>query len=248
MAQDQETKQRTETRTPWYRSIQIKILVTLLIVTTLILAGFAMFNVNQERTRLNNELELLGKTTAQRLSQQLISPLWNLNREQVVDSMKAAMLERRIYAVIVREEDRKTIYAALERDEDWQVTETEEEPGGDLVRSTNTLLYEDEEMVGILEVYVTRRFLQEQAENLLIAELQRAGALYLAFIIVMLILLQRVVVGPISRLTHASEQIAAGHLRTQINVESRDEIGTLGNAINKLQTSLRIAMERMKDV
>lgn len=246
MAQDR-GQQASSTKTPWYRSLQVKILIALLVVTTLILAAFAAFNVNQEQARLEAELDRLAKTTTERLSQQLISPLWNLDRDQVIESMRAAMLERRIYAVTVREEDRQTVYASLERDGDWQVTESDDAPEGEFVRSSTTLLHEGEEMVGVLEVYVTRRFLEEQARNLLVSELQRAGALYLAFIIVMAILLQRIVVGPISRLTEASEQIAAGHLRTKINVESRDEIGSLGNAINKLQTSLRIAMDRMKE-
>lgn len=246
MAQDRE-QQRSTTKTPWYRSLQVKILIALLVVTTLILAGFAAFNVNQERARLEAELERLAQTTTQRLSQQLISPLWDLDRQQVVETAKAAMLERRIYGVTVREEDRQTVYTSLQRDDNWQVVESDEAPEGDFVRSSTTLLHEGEEMVGVLEVYVTRRFLQEQAQNLLVSELQRAGALYLAFILVMVILLQRIVVGPISRLTEASEQVAAGHLRTKIDIGSRDEIGSLGNAINKLQTSLRIAMERMKD-
>lgn len=246
MAKNNDQQRRGEARTPWYRSLQFKILVTLLVITTLILVGFAAFNVSREQARLEGELERLAKTSVERLSKQLINPLWNLNRDQVVESISAAMLERRIFAIIVREEDRETIYAGLQRGSDWQVAETDEEPQGDLINSTKTLLHDDSEMVGELEVYVTRKFMREQAQNLLIGEIQRAGALYFAFIIVMLILLQRVVVGPISRLTHASEQIAAGHLATRVDVESRDEIGSLGNAIDKLQTSLRIAMDRMK--
>lgn len=246
MAQDKEQSQ-SRTRTPWYRSIQIKILIALLIVTTVILAAFATYNVSQERARLNTALQNLTESTTERLSQQIIGPLWTLNREQVQDLMRAAMLERRIYAVVVREEDGETVYAGLQRDSDWQVVEAAREPQGDFIRGRKTLLYDGSQMVGALEVYVSRRFLQEQSENLVVAELQRAGTLYLAFIIVMLILLQRVVVSPISHLTEASEQIAAGQLRTNIDIETRDEIGSLGNAINKLQTSLRIAMDRMKD-
>jgi methyl-accepting chemotaxis protein-2 (aspartate sensor receptor) len=68
----------------------------------------------------------------------------------------------------------------------------------------------------------------------------------LALIVVTLLLLRRLLVRPIRQLTDASERIAGGQLSTKIDVQSRDEIGMLAGAINKLQTSLRIAMERMK--
>lgn len=246
MAQNRESSQG-RTKTPWYRSIQIKILISLLIVTTVILGAFATYNVSQERARLNTALEDLARSTTERLAQQLVGPLWTLNQEQVLDLMTAAMLERRIYAVVVRDEDGESVYAGLQRDGDWQVVESAGEPRGEFVSGRKTLLYDGSQKIGVLEVYVTRRFLQEQSENLVVAELQRAGTLYLAFIIVMFILLQRVVVTPISHLTEASERIAAGELKTNIDLDSRDEIGSLGNAINKLQTSLRIAMDRMKE-
>ncbi len=146
----------------------------------------------------------------------------------------------------MRGEDRESIYIGRERGPNWRIRESKGNLRGDFILSKTTLLHDNEEMIGVLEVYVTRRFLQEQFEDLVMREVQRAGALDLALIIVTLILLRRVVVSPIRRLTEASEQIASGQLSTKIEVTSRDEIGMLGGAINKLQTSLRIAMERMK--
>lgn len=239
-------EKRKTTRVAWYRSLQLKILITLLLVTTLILAGFAVVNVTQARARLDADLQRLAETTVQRLSQHIIGPLWALNDEQIVDSIEATMLERRVFAVIVRGEDRETMYIGRQRGPDWGLVEARGNPRGDFIVSKTTLLHDNEEMIGVLEVYVTRRFLQEQFENLVRSEVQRAGALSLALIVVTLILLRRVVVSPIRRLTEASEQIAAGQLSTKIEITSRDEIGLLGSAINKLQTSLRIAIQRMK--
>jgi len=246
MAKDKDKDRRKTIKVSWVRSLQTKILITLLLVTTLILAGFAVVNVTQARARLEAELQRLAETTVQRLSQHLIGPLWALNDPQIVESIEATMLERRVYAVIVRGEDRESIYIGRERGPDWGIREATSDPRGDFILSKTTLLHENEEMIGVLEVYVARKFLQQQFEELVMREIQRAGALDLALIIITLILLRRVVVNPIRRLTVASEQIAAGQLSTKIEVASRDEIGMLGGAINKLQTSLRIAIERMK--
>ena len=246
MAKKEPKEKRRATKVSWYQSLQTKILITLLLVTTLILAGFAVLNVTQARARLNNELELLAETTVQRLSQQLIGPLWALNEEQLAESMEAAMLERRVFAVIIRGEDRRSMFMGRQRNDNWNIVEAKGDPQGDFILSKTTLLHENEELIGVLEVYVTRKFLQQRFENLVRSEIQRAGALDVALIIITLIMMRRVVVQPIRRLTEASEQIAAGQLSTKIEVASRDEIGMLAGAINKLQTSLRIAMERMK--
>ena len=240
---EQKTKQQ---KVAWYRSVQTKILVTLLVVTTLILAGFAVFNLTQSRARLENELQRLAETTVQRLSQQVIGPMWSLNDEQLIESIEAAMLERRVYSVIIRKEDRESIYLGRRRDDNWNIVPAESDPQGDYILSKTTLLHENEEMIGVLEVYVTRRFLQNQFRELVRNEIERAAILDLALIVVTLLLLRRLLVRPIRDLTDASERISAGQLNTKIEVRSKDEIGMLAGAINKLQTSLRIAMERMK--
>lgn len=233
-------------RVAWYRSLQTKILLTLLVVTTLILAGFAVYNLAQARERLEGELERLAETTVQRLSQHLIGPLWALDREQLAESIEAAMLERRVYAILIRGEDRETIFMGRRRDGDWNVVEAGTEPRGDFILSKTTLLHDNEEMIGVLEVYVSRRFLNARFNELVGTELRRGAVLDLALIVVTLVLLRGLLVRPIRRLTDSAERIAGGQLSTRIDIRSGDEIGMLAAAVNKLQTSLRIAMERMK--
>lgn len=240
---EQKGKQK---KVSWYRSVQTKILVTLLVVTTLILGGFAIYNLTEARSRLESELQRIAETTVQRLSQQVIGPMWSLNDEQLIESIEAAMLERRVYSVIIREEDRESIYLGRRRDDNWNIVPADSDPEGDFILSKTTLLHEGEEMIGVLEVYVSRRFLQAQFNELVMTEIRRAAILDLALIIVTLLLLRRLLVRPIRELTDASERISAGQLNTKIDIRSKDEIGMLAGAINKLQTSLRIAMERMK--
>lgn len=229
-----------------FRSVQTKITLTLALVAIVIVGGFGLYNLNEAQERIDNELQQLSETTVQRLSQHVIGPFWALNDEQVAEQLEAAMLEPRIYATVLRDRDRQTIYMGRERDGNWGLRPVDGTPTGDHVVSRTTLVRDDGEMIGMLEVYVTRQFLQEQFEELMLAELGRGISLALAIVIIGLIMLRRVVVRPIRELTEAADRISAGQLSTQINVQSKDEIGMLANAVGKLQTSLRIAMERMK--
>lgn len=56
----------------------------------------------------------------------------------------------------------------------------------------------------------------------------------------------RSLVTPIMKLTDASERMSLGDMNVKIDVRSSDEIGLLAQAIIRMQTSLRMAMERLK--
>ena len=47
-------------------------------------------------------------------------------------------------------------------------------------------------------------------------------------------------------LTDVAERMSLGDLNMQINIPSKDEIGLLAQAIKRMQTSLRLAMERLR--
>jgi methyl-accepting chemotaxis protein len=56
----------------------------------------------------------------------------------------------------------------------------------------------------------------------------------------------RSLVTPIMKLTDAAERMSLGELNLKIDVASRDEIGLLAEAIKRMQTSLQIAMQRLR--
>lgn len=70
----------------------------------------------------------------------------------------------------------------------------------------------------------------------------------ITFIIVSLIawLSARTIVKPIMQLTDAAERMSMGDLEVKIAIKSKDEIGLLAEAISRMQTSLNMAMERMR--
>jgi len=50
----------------------------------------------------------------------------------------------------------------------------------------------------------------------------------------------------ITSLTDAAEKISVGELNTEINVQSNDEISDLGEAISRMQESIRLSIERLR--
>ena len=56
----------------------------------------------------------------------------------------------------------------------------------------------------------------------------------------------RAIVNPIMKLTDAAERMSLGELNVKIDIKSKDEIGLLAKAIGRMQTSLRLAMNRLR--
>jgi methyl-accepting chemotaxis protein len=56
----------------------------------------------------------------------------------------------------------------------------------------------------------------------------------------------RTIVAPIQRLTDAADRISIGELDVEIKLNSKDEIAALGNAIARMQDSIRLSIERLR--
>jgi len=80
--------------------------------------------------------------------------------------------------------------------------------------------------------------------------IQRFAIILLAITVVCVTLiawfLARRVTRPIMKLTNAAEQMSLGDLNVAIDVKSKDEIGHLAQALGRMQTSLRLAIGRLR--
>jgi methyl-accepting chemotaxis protein len=56
----------------------------------------------------------------------------------------------------------------------------------------------------------------------------------------------RSIVTPIMKLTDAAERMSLGEMNVKIDITSKDEIGLLAQAVGRMQTSLRMAMDRLR--
>jgi HAMP domain-containing protein len=73
-----------------------------------------------------------------------------------------------------------------------------------------------------------------------------AVAVALALTILLLVLVIRTVTKPINHLSHVAEQISLGELDAEIKIDSKDEIGELGEKFRRLQVSLKAAMDQLE--
>lgn len=93
----------------------------------------------------------------------------------------------------------------------------------------------------------------QQAESEVLAPLDRTqrSALILLAVTVLAVALvawlaARALVRPITRLTVMADRMSMGELEVKVDVRSRDELAQLAAAITRMQTSLRMALDRLR--
>jgi methyl-accepting chemotaxis protein len=113
-----------------------------------------------------------------------------------------------------------------------------------LIKSVNEI-NNGTKSIGEVAVFVSRRQLDQQLTASTIANLITLLALVTVMAIVMTIVMNQIIIGPITRLAMHAEDIGHGNLKQKIRPESRDEIGQLAEAFHRMQTSLRVAFKRI---
>lgn len=228
----------------WYSTIRMKVVLAVIISCTLVLGGLSAWNTLNDQMRLNAELEKLAGVTTQRLSRHLIGPMWDLDKELVDSTLEAEMLEDNIEAIVVWDEDKSTIFSARERGPNGLPRPSNGAVTGDLIKA-QVAVNNGEKDIGQIAVFVSKNQLNQQLQASTIANLITLVAMITVMAIVISIVMNQVILGPIMRLAKHADDISHGDLKQNIVPESNDEIGQLAEAFHRMQNSLRVAFKRL---
>ncbi|OQY57706.1 MAG: hypothetical protein B6245_15705 [Desulfobacteraceae bacterium 4572_88] len=185
----------------------------------LIVAAFSFYDYISEKNRLETFFGELMDPVPKRMATSLQKPLWFLDGKLANEWIQLEMANKNIYAVVVREADGKKIFAARQRDKDWNIIESD----GDIPQGfrpiSETVTYEKKN-VGSVEVFFTNQFINKSLKKLRLIVLVKIFLISLCFVIVLLLIINVFLVKPISEVItglniiggevgYASDQMAA---------------------------------------
>ena len=224
-------------------SIKTKLGIVLIFVSAIILGAYSLFNYYDTKKNLTAELDQYAKNAAKRLALTLSVPVWEVDKDTAWEIINSEMLDKRVYAILVYEKDGSTIFEAAERNSKWDIEKVSSLKSATKVKSKQAIEM-DSEYLGSVNVLVTDRFMRSSI-------VQSTKELFSAMVVQIFVLLvalymtlKKLLIGPIAKLTVTTEQISLGNLNTSINIHSKDEIGILAQAIERMQISLRLVMKR----
>ncbi|MBW2608734.1 MAG: methyl-accepting chemotaxis protein [Deltaproteobacteria bacterium] len=218
----------------WKKSIQTKINLVLLILTTLILIAFGVYDHSITKMKMTRELNSLSDLVATRLSRSMVVALWEVSKEMGIANAKSEMAEKRIYSIVVRETDKEEAFVAIRRnDKNWDVSEFDGDLKGDFISNSMDITRENEKL-GSVDIFITQKFMQKALNGNLFKLTIKILVLDLLLVIGMSLVVKKVLARPLNQILGRVRDIAegGGDLTMRIEAESQDEVGRLADLIN----------------
>ncbi len=178
----------------------------MIVVSVLIASGFSAYDYLREKRRLKESFAEIIDPISKRLANSLQKPLWFLD-EALTDKLIALeMMDKRIYAVVVRESDGKTVFAARERDDQWEVVPSKGEIQGNFIVKTEEITYE-EKGIGSVSLHFTTRFIDQALENLRNYMIFKVLAMGTLLTVALLLVVNLSLVKPVSAIAHGLDLV-----------------------------------------
>jgi methyl-accepting chemotaxis protein len=213
-------------------SVQKKMTIILVLLTTMLLTLFGIYQVLSSKQNMMGDLNSLAQTTIDRLEE-------NLRMSIYANVVNSELQEKRIFAVLVRDVDEKTIVAGKTRNAQWEITDTDSDVQGDLIKKSKQII-RNKEKLGLVEIYLSPKFMQQrlnqEIRDIVLAVILLDVALVLALFFSLRIILMR----PIDKIVHGlnsgAEQISAS--AEQVSTASKSLAdGASGQAASMEETT-----------
>jgi len=225
--------------------LQVKVNMFLIPAIVIIMFIFTVFNYINIQKNMNNDLKNASTIVSTRLSKNLIEAFWALDAEILVESIKSEMLDKRIYAINIKDRDGKKIYMGFKRDADWNIVENKQPITAQTISDRKAMI-KDKDTIGFAEVYLTPKFIKEEVNKSMINIGLTALALIIFVSLTANFVIRRTIVTPIEKITELANKISIGNLETRIPKESNDEIGVLAEAFDRMRISMTFAIKQLR--
>ncbi|MBF0201356.1 MAG: zinc-ribbon domain-containing protein [Desulfamplus sp.] len=259
-AETRQTMGSDDLKVTWANSLQVKVNAVLISLILVIMSTFMVINyvtekdkMEAQKQKMEDELKTSSVNVAKRLSVYLVEAFWSLDDEILSESLKSEMMDKNIFAINLVDRSGTKIYLGYSRGDDWQLIENHQSINEQGTVSSTEKIERDGSSIGSVQVYLTSRFVDAQVKlieerfnqsmyQLLITSILLLSAVALAVYLV----LGRMILAPIARLTHAANRISLGDLELEIPIESKDEIGVLAGAFARMKVSMAFAIKQLR--
>ncbi len=223
-------------------SVQVRLSIIIVVVTTLILSGYTAFDYMIKKKIMMGDIKDHAEVTSIRLGKALVDPLWNIDKKAIDDLISSEMTEKDMFAVLVREGKDDKILKGVKRDSNWNPVAIQEKVDGDYIIK-RTDIVKGTEKLGSVEVFLTPKFVLYNLKSALINSCIAFLILNLVLLIAVTISIRRIIIRPVGNivngLTESSQRVSsASDILSETSSSMADNSSTHAAAIEETSSSL----------
>lgn len=223
----------------WQRNtLTFAVVLALLLGLLLPTAALLLYDVQKTRETAMEDLRRDLARTSEVMSLSLAEPVWQVSPDLAEPMVKAQVDDPRFVAVKVVEPSSATPFLSFERRHDAD--------DAALMLSQTRPIQRDGREIARLTISMTAAPLLQAKRDEVWRTLWRSGLTLTLSLVLILWVLQRYVLRPMTRLTGAAEALAAGRLEQPLQVGGADEIARVGRAMERMRQALLSAFEALR--
>lgn len=227
--------------------IQNKIALIILIISAFTFLISAAYDYTVMSTNMLEELNNKADTLIERLSESLITPLWNVDQAALNRIIISEMEDKRIQAILVTEDNNHNIFAGKVRNSNWEIDDFKRWPSGDLIsrKATITVLRQP---IGSVEVFLTKKYIQQELTNSLVQSLLRTMIMVGLIMLSIFITLRKILLVPMSQLSRTAEIISKDKdYSVRMDENHSGEMGKFISNFNEMLTQIQEQDSKLKE-
>lgn len=223
----------------WQRnSLTVAVMLALLLGLLLPTTGVLLYDGQKTRATAMEDLKRDLARTSEIMSLSLAEPVWQVSPDLAEPMVKAQVDDPRFVAVKVVEPASSAPFLSFERPQD-----AGEEA---LTLSETRPIQRDGREIAKLTVSMSAAPLLQAKQAEMWRTVWRSMLTLTLSLMLMLWVLQRFVLRPMTELTGAAEALAAGRLEQPLHVGGADEIARVGSAMERMRQALLSAFEALR--
>jgi methyl-accepting chemotaxis protein len=231
------------------RSISSKI-ITIEIAAILVVMGmFGVVSYIGQSKEVSTSIASKSSQLAERLPKSLEQGIWNLDEAGVNVQLASEMMDRDVEAILVRNGDATS---GLLRDATGKpVAYSKElasrlEKGAELTKRTAPVTHEQKQIAS-LEIYVTARYALQRLRAGILNTVEMLLVVAIVLAVTTYLVMRSMVRNPLERIGAGMDAVARGELAVRAEARSRDEVGRLAAALNRMVENLRDLVVRIRE-
>ena len=214
------------------RSLQARLTVFVTVIATLVLTASGTYDFITSRQVEMEELRTFTQRLAERSGSILERPLWNVDRPAVSSIIETEMKDKRIFAMMVVEDNNQRVFYGRMRD--GTVLEFVPELSDSMLYIKEPIVVGDL-YIGAVLIYVTPEYLQKELAERVMSSVLQSLVLVSVVGVLLVVMVRRIVLRPLSRLSNTvGHIISAGDYSIRTDKETNDEFGSLADSFNTM--------------
>ena len=211
-------------------SLRIKIILNMSVIIILFLGVFQSYKYYQLKDQMESDLKNRSDRIIERLVNELEAPLWDLDEDLIKILIDSEAKVDYVHAIYVKGDNDVNIKVDKDNSGPEHAIDTHTTRSQDILHNGNK--------IGEVKLFVTFEFINNRLSDELKSAIVLAALEIIIIILLLWIMLNKTILTPIGSLVKSTKLIADGHYSNVKLDISNNEIGLLGQSIQKMNDNI----------